>query len=189
MGFPKALLEIEGRTFVAHTAESMLSAMDRLIVVVGAYADRVRRAMPADARITVTENRDYQRGQLSSIKSGLRAVSANADGVVIHLTDHPIVKPETFFRLAQAYDRHSAPILIARNRGRRGHPVLFAHALLGELMAAPENEGARSVVNSNPDRVVYVDVDDAGVTLDLDTPDDLARAGLALPPHSRKLAN
>jgi CTP:molybdopterin cytidylyltransferase MocA len=37
------------------------------------------------------------------------------------------------------------------------------------------------VVNADASRVVYVDVDDPGILLDLDTPDDLARAGLELP--------
>jgi molybdenum cofactor cytidylyltransferase len=189
MGFPKALLEIEGRTFVAHTAASMLATVDRLIVVIGAYADQVRAAIPSDRRIAVAENPDYRRGQLSSIKIGLAAASADADAVVIHLTDHPMARPATFSLLAREYQRSGKPIVIARHGGRRGHPVLFARALFDELMAAPENEGARAVVNADPARVAYVDVHDAGVLLDLDTPDDLARAGLALPPYHHKSLN
>lgn len=189
MGFPKALLEIDGRTFVAQTAASMLAAVDRLVVVIGAYADQVRAAIPSDPRIIPAENRDYRRGQLSSIKIGLATISAEADAVLIHLTDHPMVKPTTFPRLTRAYELGGKPIAIARHGGRRGHPVLFARALFGELMAAPENEGARVVVNADPDRVAYVDVDDAGVLLDLDTPGDLARVGLALPPSCRKSSN
>ena len=46
------------------------------------------------------------------------------------------------------------------------------------FLAAPEDEGARAVVARDPSRVVYVDVDDPGVNLDLDTPADLLRAGL-----------
>jgi CTP:molybdopterin cytidylyltransferase MocA len=38
------------------------------------------------------------------------------------------------------------------------------------------------VVAADPARVAYVDVDDPGVLTDLDTPEDLERAGLARPP-------
>ena len=70
------------------------------------------------------------------------------------------------------------PIVIARYQGRRGHPVLFERSLFQELLDAPEDQGARVVVNADASRVGYVDVDDAGTVLDLDTPADLVRAGL-----------
>jgi len=53
-------------------------------------------------------------------------------------------------------------------------------------MAAPDDQGARFVVNADPERVVYVDVDDPGVSLDLDTPEDLRRAGISLPAGEEK---
>jgi molybdenum cofactor cytidylyltransferase len=164
----------------------MLPAVERLIIVIGAYADRVRTGIAPDERIAVVENRDYRRGQLSSIKTGLAAVSADAIAVLIHLTDHPMVKPATFSRLIEEHERSAMPIVIARHDGRRGHPVLIARSLFRDLIAAPENEGARAVVNADPARVAYVDVNDPGVLLDLDTPDDLVRAGLPPPPHARK---
>ena len=75
--------------------------------------------------------------------------------------------------------RSRKPIVIASYQGRRGHPVLFDRALFSELMEAPEDQGARVVVNANPARVSYIDVEDAGTLLDLDTPADLAQGGFA----------
>jgi hypothetical protein len=37
-------------------------------------------------------------------------------------------------------------------------------------------------VNADPSRVAYVDLDDPGINLDLDTPADLSHAGLPPPP-------
>jgi molybdenum cofactor cytidylyltransferase len=182
MGFPKPLLEIDGETFLAHAARAMLPVLESLIVVLGAHADRVRPAVPRDERIAIIENPDFARGQLSSLKVGLRAISPRCDGAMVHLADHPAVAPATFRAVAQEYARNRAKITIARHRGRRGHPVLFDRAIFPELMGAPEEQGARFVVIADPARVTYVDVDDPGVTLDLDTPDDLRRAGLAPPP-------
>jgi molybdenum cofactor cytidylyltransferase len=185
MGFPKPLLEIDGETFLAHAARAMLPALDSLIVVLGAHAERVRPTVPRDARIAIVENPDFARGQLSSLKIALPAVSPRCAAAMVHLADHPAVAPATFLAIAREYARSRGKIIIARHGGRRGHPVLFDRAIFPELLDAPEARGARFVVNADPARVVYVDIDDPGVTLDLDTPDDLRRAGLAPPPPQR----
>lgn len=185
MGFPKPLLRIGDTTFVAHAAAAILTAVDRLIVVTGAHRERVEAAVPSDPRIAVVYNPEWVRGQLSSIKAGLAAVSPDSDAVIVHLADHPMVKPETFRTLAGEYERTRKPIVSARHRGRRGHPVLFARSIFAELFVAPEDRGARVVVYADPGRVGYADVDDPGVVLDLDTPADLADAGLAPPPSGR----
>jgi molybdenum cofactor cytidylyltransferase len=161
----------------------MLQSVARLIVVIGAHADAVRGAIPADSRIAVVENPYYFRGQLSSIKAALPQVGPDAAGVLIHLADHPMVRAETFAAVIDGYRRGQQPIAIARYQGRRGHPVLFSRELFAELAAAPEDQGARAVVSADPARVAYVDVDDAGVLTDLDTPGDLERAGLGRPPR------
>jgi molybdenum cofactor cytidylyltransferase len=182
MGFPKPLLRINGETFLTHTAKSMLAAVERLIIVLGAHREAVRGSIPVDKRIWVIENPDYSSGQLSSIKAGLRAVSAQADGAIVHLVDHPTVRPETFGRLASEYQSSGKAILIARCRGHRGHPVLFDRSIFDELQRAPMDVGAHAVVDRDAYRVVYLDVDDPGVVLDLDTPADLMRAGLPTVP-------
>jgi len=181
MGYPKPLLKIGDETFVAHLAAAMLMVVTRLTVVVGAHADRVRKAVPSDPRIKVVDNPDWVRGQLSSIKAGIRALPLDASAALIHLTDHPTVKAETFAAVADGYRESRKSIMIARYNGRRGHPVIFDRALFAELLDTPEDQGARAVVNADASRVVYIEVDDTGILLDLDTPEDLARAGLELP--------
>lgn len=178
MGFPKPLLRLNGDTFLSHIARSMLTAVERLIIVLGAHADQVSAAVPADHRIITVENPDYILGQLSSIKRGLSAVGVEASAAILHLVDHPAVRPETFNRLIAEYQKSGKPILVARCGDRRGHPVLFDRSVFDELQHAPIEIGARAVVKANDDRVIYVDVDDSGVLLDLDTPADLVRAGI-----------
>jgi molybdenum cofactor cytidylyltransferase len=182
MGYPKPLLRIDGATFVDHAARAMLEVVARLVVVVGAHADRVRPAIPDHERIAIVENPGWERGQLSSLKVGIHAVGANCRAALVHLADHPTVHPATFRAVADVWQRGAAPIAVARYGGRRGHPVMFGRDVFAELDAAPDSQGARMVVNADPKRVVYVDVDDPGVVLDLDTPQDLVRAGLPAPP-------
>jgi molybdenum cofactor cytidylyltransferase len=178
MGFPKPLLRLNGETFLTHIAVSMLHTVERLIIVLGAHREAVRAAVPAHNQISIIDNPNYLMGQLSSIKAGLRAVSRHADAAIVHLVDHPTVLPETFSRLVGEYQLSGKPIVVTRCRGQRGHPVLFDRSIFEELQQAPTDVGARAVVKANEDRVIYLDVDDPGVLLDLDTPADLARAGL-----------
>ncbi len=183
MGYPKPLLEVGGRTFIEQIADTMLAVVPRLVIVIGAHRERVRAAIARDVRIAIIENPDYSRGQLSSLKVGLGAVQPDSAGAIVHLGDHPMVRVETFRAIVDSYNRTGKPIVIARHDGRRGHPVIFDRALFGELMSAPQGEGARNVVNADASRVAYVDLDDPGINLDLDTPADLARAGLPPPPR------
>src|ERR1700722_3062483 len=182
MGYPKTLLKIDGQTFIERIAESMLAVVPRLVIVLGAHSDRVRAAIPRDERIAIVENPNYSRGQLSSLKVGLGALQPDATGALVHLGDHPMVRAQTFRAVVEAYDQTDKPIVIARHEGHRGHPVIFDRDLFPELQSAPEEEGARHVVNVDASRVAYVDLDDPGINLDLDTPSDLTRAGLPLPP-------
>ncbi|HZC46036.1 MAG TPA: nucleotidyltransferase family protein, partial [Candidatus Acidoferrum sp.] len=184
MGYPKPLLEVGGRPFVEHIAETMLAVVPRLVIVIGAHRERVRAAIPRDERIAIVENPNYLRGQLSSLKVGLGAMRPESAAALVHLGDHPMVRVETFRAVVDTYNRTGKPIVIARHDGHRGHPVIFDRTLFDELLSAPEEEGARYVVNADPSRIAYVDLPDPGINLDLDTPSDLARAGLPPLPKS-----
>lgn len=190
--FPKPLLRMPGSslTFVEHLTRSILQAVPQITIVVGAHAARIRPVIAAhpewSGSVAVAENPDYHRGQLSSLKTALLLLTSSTesqrcDAVLVHLCDHPFVAASTFQRVAAEYARTRPFILAARYRARRGHPVVFTRALFRELLDAPENQGARAVVNRDPARVAYVDVDDSGVTQDLDTPADLKAAGVDLP--------
>jgi CTP:molybdopterin cytidylyltransferase MocA len=183
MGYPKPLLTIDGKTFIEKISTTMLAVVPRLVVVLGAHADRIRRAIPRDDRIVIVENPNYSRGQLSSLMIGLAAVQSDAAGAIVHLGDHPMVRVESFRTVVDSFERTRKPIVIARNGGQRGHPVIFDRSIFAELQKAPLSEGARYVVNADVSRVEYVDLDDPGINLDLDTPADLARAGLSIPPR------
>lgn len=106
-----------------------------------------------------------------SIAAGVGA-RANAGGWLILPGDMPLVRPGTLVAVAEALRQH--PVAYAQHRGRRGHPVGFQRELVNELMALQGDEGARRLVGRYP--AAGVEVDDPGVLIDLDTPEDLAAA-------------
>ncbi|MDP3610555.1 MAG: NTP transferase domain-containing protein, partial [Rubrivivax sp.] len=81
----------------------------------------------------------------------------------------PRVQPGTLLAVATALEQH--PVVYAQHKGRRGHPVGFAAELYSELILLDNDDGARRVVARYP--AFGVDVEDAGVLMDVDTPADL----------------
>lgn len=176
MGSPKALLRYQGRTFIERSCDALLTAgVDEVIVVLGARAEELRRALPTHPALRAVVNPRYFQGQLSSLTVGIGALSPQSEAAVVNLVDHPLVTAGTIRALIEAFRAAPMPILIASYRGRRGHPVLFASRVYGELLAAPLDQGAKAVVRKAPHRVREVPLDDPGILADIDTPEDYER--------------
>jgi molybdenum cofactor cytidylyltransferase len=115
------------------------------------------------------------RGMGDSIAAGVAARS-DAPGWLLLPADMPRVAPGTLNAVAQALQLH--PVAFAQHRGRRGHPVGFSAELYSELISLTGDEGARRLVARYP--AFAVEVEDAGVLIDIDTAEDLdeQRAGV-----------
>jgi molybdenum cofactor cytidylyltransferase len=83
----------------------------------------------------------------------------------------PLVQPTTLQAVARELDHH--PVVYAQHKGRRGHPVGFAAELYSELTSLSGDEGARRLVARYP--AFGLEVEDAGVLVDVDTAADLER--------------
>lgn len=86
--------------------------------------------------------------------------------------DAPLVAPETVSKLIGVFAATGAVIVRARYQGRNGHPVIFSRAVFDQLRHADPSLGAKAVLRAHEDAIVNVDVDDPGVTGDIDTPED-----------------
>ena len=173
MGSPKALLPYQGHTFIERICRAFLTAgVDELIVVLGAWEEKLRPALPTHPALRTVVNPDYKLGQLSSLNTGLGALSAESKAAVVNLVDHPLISAETITSLIASFRAEPLPIIIACHHGKRGHPVLFSNQIYAELLAAPLDKGAKVVVRKDPERVREVPLDDPGILADIDTPED-----------------
>lgn len=173
MGTPKALLEIQGETFLVRLARVLGSVCDSVTVVLGNHVDQIRPRVPARVRVVV--NPDPERGQLSSLQTALAGL--DADGFAFVPVDCPAVAEQTAAKLAEAFRGRDAAtrFVIPRMGGKRGHPVFATHGIAGELLALPPTGEARAVVHKYVSRTQYVDVDDPGIFADVDTPEAYQR--------------
>jgi CTP:molybdopterin cytidylyltransferase MocA len=179
MGRPKALLRHvpSGYTFVGHLIRTARGAGLEPLLVVGRPGDRALASEVDRHGAALVPNIDPDRGQLSSIQSGLSAAAAlGATAIVVLPVDVPLVSTGVLTALLRAIDDDRVGIARASYRGQHGHPVLFTNAVFDELRRADPAVGARAVVRADPARVKEVAVDDPGVIFDLDTPEDYRRA-------------
>jgi molybdenum cofactor cytidylyltransferase len=80
------------------------------------------------------------------------------------------IRPATLERLRAVIGETPAAIVQPVYDQTPGHPVYFPGDLLAALAALTGDGGARSVLQSEANRVRYVTVDDPGVLQDLDEP-------------------
>lgn len=168
MGSPKALLLYQGETFLDRLIRLFSEHCSPVIAVLGAQRDRVRAGLRRAGEATLVENPDFLLGQFSSMQCGLRAVPADADGVLFTLVDHPAVEPDTLAALVTAKD--ASPLRIPRCDGRRGHPIWFSRPLAAEFLGLPAVSSAREVLTRHAAEVAYLDLDDPGILADVDDP-------------------
>ena len=177
MGRPKALLPYREGTFLEHLIQ--VTRQPRIGVtriVLGAGAEVIRTMAKLDPAIVVL-NPEWEQGQLSSVCAGLRSLEGiDVEGIVLCPVDHPLVSARLVSDLVDRFYEENKAIVLPTYKGRRGHPVIFSSALFGELLAAPADKGARSVVWAHATEVVEVPTEEEGVVLNLNDPDLLKRA-------------
>ena len=166
MGSPKALLPYQGESFLDTLIGLFSARCSPVIVVLGAGADtiRARTARPA----TFVVNANYALGMTTSLQCGLRAVPPEAEGVLFTLVDHPSVTLETVDALLTA----PRPLVrVPRYGAERGHPIWFSRKLIPEFLAIPEGGAANLVVRGHAAETEFLDLDDRGITVDIDDPE------------------
>lgn len=200
-GFPKALATLDGETLAARVGRVLREGgCDDVCYVVAAPHDAAVKAALRGARFVT--NPAPERGMLSSLQVGLRAVADEDDAatsgdaveaVVVALIDHPRVRAETVRLLIDTWRTSDATVTRPRFGERRGHPFVLAREEFTRALAldadgdddadapAPAPATLRDVVRGARDARV-VDVDDPYVLDDLDDAATLRAAGV-IPPR------
>jgi molybdenum cofactor cytidylyltransferase len=123
-------------------------------------------------------NEDFQEGMSSSIHKGLSSLNDDerGDGVLISLSDLPLLTAETINFFIRTYREEKAGILVPSFNDTQGHPVIFDVALFKEDIAGIEGDvGLRFLIKNYPQRVTRIPWHDDSITWDVDTPRDLER--------------
>jgi molybdenum cofactor cytidylyltransferase len=175
MGGPNKLLaEIARRPLVRIAAEEALaSRANPVIVVTGHQRAEVEKSL-AGLPVRVVDNPDFAQGLGTSLKAGIAAVPADADGAIVCLGDMPQVDARLLDRLIAAFDPdRGALIVMPTHQGKRGNPVLWSRRFFPDLMAIEGDVGARHLIGRYGEAVVEVPIEGKAALVDVDTPEAL----------------
>jgi molybdenum cofactor cytidylyltransferase len=171
-GSQKLLATLNGMPIVARSAAMLAAETDELWVVVGFESEAVCRAL-AGVSARMVENEQWELGLSSSLAAGIRALPSAINAIVIGLGDQPSLDREVVREVIAVWRTTGRPIVSARYRGTRGHPVLLDRSVFDEASRVSGDVGARDLIARDPSRVAFVDVN-ADPPRDVDTRDDLS---------------
>jgi len=175
-GGPKLLSSLpatDGRSMIQVVVDAVLHAgLHQIIVVVGCYARHVADALCGQP-IELVMNHRWREGLSSSVHAGLEHLSSDSDAAIFILADQPAISPQIIRVLMKRYQETHAPIVAPTYRGQRGNPVLFDLRTFNALQHTSGDQGGRQILRSAQFDVATVEVEDAAILIDTDTPGDL----------------
>lgn len=175
MGRPKLLLPYRNGTLVGSVVQALRGGGVSKIVLVTSPGDEDLRAWAREAGVLTAVNPDPGRGMLSSIREGIAALGEIREILLVSPADLPALQPETVAALVQRMEETGAPLGVPVYKGKRGHPLAIAPGLIPEIDTLDPDVGLRQLRDRHEDGLLEMEVEDAGVVMDVDTPEEYER--------------
>ncbi len=170
MGQTKALLDLEGETFLARVVQALSGGGCHPVLVVSSGDEQVEsEAIRAGARVIVNPNPGE--GPITSLRLALGELSDTVDGIAYLPLDHPLVTPDVVSSLIGAACSTDAAITLPMFGDKRGHPALFRRTIFPELLDPGLEGGGRTVVHRHLEEACLLASSEIGVITDIDTPE------------------
>ncbi len=187
-GSDKRFHSVDGVPMLACTLATYRAVFDVVAAVIRPGETEVA-ALVRDSGCQTVEAPDADLGQSRSLAAGVAAMTSHRDwhgtnpfpdasrsstlpgldGLIVGLADMPFVGEDTLRRLAATMTEHPDAIVRPRCGGRAGNPVGFPNRMFPQLLGLRGDAGARQLLAAS-EALVYVDVDDDGVLIDVDRP-------------------
>lgn len=173
MGAFKPLLPFGPKTVVEICIDNLRAGgLDTIVVVIGQddRAEQLQHLLQS-ANVTFAVNPDPNSEMSASIATGVRALPAEAQAVVINPVDHAAVPGEVVRRLVD--ERKQGALLVKPTWNQRGgHPVLVDLRFRDKLLNLDPNGGLKAFLNEQQSQLKRVEVNSNCIARDMDTWDD-----------------
>lgn len=176
MGSLKQLADFKGKKMIEIVLEKIKrDYFHEIILVLGyKYEEIVKYQKIRADKIVINE--EYEKGISSSLKKGVLNISNSSEGFAIFLADQPLIKEESIEKVVSTFNNKNCMIVAPIYKKEIGHPVIFHKSLSSEIMKLSGDVGAKSIIEKYKHRACFVEVDDEGILIDIDTPEDLKEA-------------
>ena len=170
----KLLLTVGGVPLVRHITQILLASMvEELVVVLGHEAQQIEHAL-SGLQVKPVYNERYGEGQMTSVYAGMEALTQESDGVMVCLSDQPLLTVKDINALIRAFSkRRDGEVVVPTYRGQRGNPIVLANEHRRSILNGQRNLGCKHLIDNNPDIVTAVEWDCDHVVVDIDTRQDV----------------
>ncbi len=173
MGGQKLLLRFGNSTLLARAFEAT-----RDFPTVAVVSPALVQHVQARRTLTVVVNEHPERGMSHSLKLADAAIEDRDASLIVVLADTPLVEAALVKQIAEA--TKDADVAFPVRDGVGGHPIFFGSKARAAIGSLADGDSLRRLRDDPRWRRVEVPLDDEAPFLDVDTPDDLARARQAL---------
>ncbi|MGB7472764.1 nucleotidyltransferase family protein [Trichococcus sp.] len=167
-GNSKMTLDLNGRTVIERSIDSLRPFCKRIVVVTGFHAGAVMESVGHCREVVFVHNADCEKGMFSSLKGGLW--HTEGERVLILPGDCPFITPEVCEKLLVS----KGDIVLPAYQGKRGHPVMLSRRAIEGLLADECCQSLREYISANKAEIIVVD--NPKILWDIDTPEDYAKA-------------
>lgn len=165
-GSDKMVMSVGERTVLQRVLDTLGKACGQIIVVGGHHRQKTAKIVAGYINAKLVINEEYELGMFSSVKRGVREMTRD---FFLIPGDYPLVKEETYEALAKSKADMAVPVY----RGRKGHPVFIKKDLIEKILDEPIDSNLK--VFRDRQKVEYIEVDDEGIIMDVDTLEDLLK--------------
>ena len=173
LGQPKQLLPFRGKTLVRTVIDAAREAgCWPVVVVIGSNSAKVQQEL-AHADVVKVQNKNWQRGIGSSIRTGVQALInqvPDVEAILLLLCDQPAVNAQFIERLIATREATKKNIVASSYANTVGVPAILDRSLFKELLALGDEAGAKSIILKNPERVAPLAFPEGAI--DIDTSED-----------------
>jgi molybdenum cofactor cytidylyltransferase len=173
MGRPKQLLLVEGKPLLLRTLHiALASKANNTVVVLGHQAKEIQSILNTQP-VSVIVNPQWENGMGNSFKFGLAEIlkfKPDTSAVLTLVCDQPLLTTHHLDELLDTYASTGKPIITSGYSDVQGVPAIFDRSIFPELFSIDDHQGAKHVIEKNPNRIVIVPF--KGGEVDLDTPED-----------------
>jgi CTP:molybdopterin cytidylyltransferase MocA len=180
----KPLLKWGKRTVIGECVHQMRNSQLADIFVVLGHRESEIRPRLAGTGVQFAINQEYQKGMLTSVKTGLAMLGPNTNAFLLALVDQPMIKAELIDKLIVAFDENDKGIVMPVYDGRHGHPVIISARYVDDIMQLDDDAegGLREFINNHKSDWLEVAVDTPAVLEDIDLPEDYERLSKQVEP-------
>jgi molybdenum cofactor cytidylyltransferase len=182
MGRNKLLLTFRDKPLVVHAVDTLFaSEVGEIIVVLGHESEKVWDRLEDNEgraskegqrpRVRLVENPGYREGLSTSVRTGVQAVSAEADAIMIYLADQPLLEAADVNRIIAAFataKKESKTIVVPFFKGERGNPVILDASLRDSILGIVGDVGCKGVIKRYPEKVYAIEMENDHVVRDVD---------------------